>query len=182
MTDDPFRCRCVLCHDYGDRDEADRMDLTVIEHVQRHGWHVVMVPEDEVGPGFAYTVGLAHTHGGPELATFGLDVDVMHRILNTLGEKCAAGEALTDGQSHPDVVRGYPVVLRGIASGWYRTFFGQALGFYRRPPLPVLQVAWPDAEGRFLWEEQADRKYRESQPRLWLRPSDHPVGIWTTEL
>ncbi|WP_264201768.1 DUF4262 domain-containing protein [Streptomyces antimicrobicus] len=68
MTDAPFRCRCVLCHDYGDRDQVNRMDQTVIEHVQQHGWHVVMVPEDEIGPGFAYTIGLAHTHGAPELA------------------------------------------------------------------------------------------------------------------
>ncbi|MER8034866.1 DUF4262 domain-containing protein [Streptomyces hydrogenans] len=56
------------------------------------------------------------------------------------------------------------------------------MGFYRRPPLPVLQVAWPDAEGRFHWDDQADEKHRESQPRLWLPPSDHPVGRWTTEL
>ncbi|MEV4872222.1 DUF4262 domain-containing protein [Streptomyces syringium] len=63
MTDDPFQCRCVLCHDYGDRDEADRADLAISEDVQQHGWHVVMVPEDETGPGFAHTIGLAHTHG-----------------------------------------------------------------------------------------------------------------------
>ncbi|WP_330247056.1 MULTISPECIES: DUF4262 domain-containing protein [unclassified Streptomyces] len=67
MTDDPFQCRCVLCHDYGDRDE-DRADLTIIENVQQHGCHVVMVPEDEIGPGFAYTIGLSHNHGAPELA------------------------------------------------------------------------------------------------------------------
>ncbi|MGW7276636.1 hypothetical protein ACWGH5_39850 [Streptomyces sp. NPDC054864] len=53
MTADPFQCRCVLCRDYGDRDEADRMDLTIIENVQQHGWHVVMIPEDDIGPGFA---------------------------------------------------------------------------------------------------------------------------------
>ncbi|MFE9453549.1 DUF4262 domain-containing protein [Streptomyces sp. NPDC006739] len=76
MTDDRFQCRCVLCHDYGDRDEADRVDLAIIENVQQHGWHVVMVPEDEIGPGFAYTIGLAHTHGAPELAMFGLDIHV----------------------------------------------------------------------------------------------------------
>ncbi|WP_353940150.1 DUF4262 domain-containing protein [Streptomyces sp. HUAS MG91] len=108
MTDDPFQCRCVLCHDYGDRDEADR--------------------------------------------------------------------------SHPDVVDGHRVALRQVDRGWYRTFFGQAIGFYRRPPLPVLQVTWPDAEGRFYCDEQADERHRESQPQLWLPPSDHPVGIWTTEL
>ncbi|MER7930693.1 hypothetical protein ABTY96_47600 [Streptomyces sp. NPDC096057] len=44
MTDDPFQCCCVLCHDYGDRDVADRVGLTVIEHVQQHGWHVVVWP------------------------------------------------------------------------------------------------------------------------------------------
>jgi hypothetical protein len=182
MTDDPFQCRCVLCRDYGDRDEADSMALTVIEHVQQHGWHVVMVPEDEIGPGFAYTIGLAHTHGGPELAMFGLDVHAMHRMLNTLGEKSAAGEALADGQVHPDVVDGHRVALRQVDLGWCRTFFGQAIGFYRRPPLSVLQVAWPDPEGRFHWDEQVDVGHRESQPQLWVPPADHPVGIWTAEL
>ncbi|MEV6756720.1 DUF4262 domain-containing protein [Streptomyces sp. NPDC051214] len=182
MTDVPFECRCVLCHDYGDRDARDRMDLTVIEHVQQHGWHVVMVPEDEIGPGFAYTIGLAHSHGGPELAMFGLDIHAMHRMLNTLAEKSAAGEALAKGQSHADVVVGRRVVLRQVDRGWYRTFFGQALGFYRRPPVPVLQVAWPDAQGHFHFDEQAQESHRESQPQAWLPPRDHPAGVWTTEL
>jgi len=114
MTDDPFQCRCVVCHDYGDRAEADRMDLTIIENVQGHGWHVVMVPEDDIGPGFAYTIGLAHTHSAPELAMFGLDIHVMHRILNRLGEKSAAGAVLADGQRHRDVVDGHQVALRQV--------------------------------------------------------------------
>lgn len=133
MTDDPFRCRCVLCHDYGDLDEADRLGLTIIENVRKHGWHVVMVPEDDIGPGFAYTIGLSHTHGAPELAMFGLDVHAMHRVLNRLGEK-AAGSTLADGQKHPDVVDGHEVALRKVDLRWYRTFFGRAIGFYRRPP------------------------------------------------
>ncbi|MEU3282154.1 DUF4262 domain-containing protein [Streptomyces antibioticus] len=113
---------------------------------------------------------------------FGLDVRAMHRMLNRLGEKSSAGEAPADGQRHPDVVAGYRVALRQVDRGWYRTFFGQALGFYRRPQLPVLQVAWPDAEGRFHWDEQAGEGHRDSQPQLWLPPGDHPAGIWTTEL
>ncbi|MFE3940356.1 DUF4262 domain-containing protein [Streptomyces sp. NPDC059118] len=141
-----------------------------------------MVPEDEVGPGFAYTIGLAHTHGGPELAMFGLDVHAMHHMLNTFGEKSATGEALAGRHSHPDVVDGHRVALRQVDRGWYRTFFGRAIGFYWRPPLPVLQVAWPDTEDHFHWHEQADVRHRESQPQLWLPPSDHPVGIWTAEL
>ncbi|MFF3013660.1 DUF4262 domain-containing protein [Streptomyces sp. NPDC057939] len=182
MTDDPFRCRCVLCHDYGDRDAADGADLRIIENVGRHGWHVAMVPEDEIGPGFAYTIGLAHTHGGPELAMFGLDVHAMHRMLNRLGAMSAAGTVLTDGQRHSDVVDGRQVGLRQVDPRWYRTFFGRAIGFYRRPPFPVLQVGWPDVDDRFHWEEQAGARHQESQPQLWLPPGEHPVGIWTTEL
>lgn len=182
MTDGPFQCRCVLCHDYGDRDEADRVDLSIIENVQQHGWHVVMVPEDEIGPGFAYTIGLSHTHGAPDLAMFGLDVHAMHRMLNRLGAKSTAGAVLADGQRRPDVVDGHQVALRQVDLRWYRTFFGRAIRFYRRPPFPVLQVAWPDVDDRFHWDEQAEKRHRESQPQLWLPPSAHPVGIWTTEL
>ncbi|GGU43505.1 DUF4262 domain-containing protein [Streptomyces violascens] len=182
MTDDPFQCRCILCHDYGDRDEADHADLTIIGNVQQHGWHVVMVPEDEIGPGFAYTIGLAHTHGAPELTVFGLDIHAMHGMLNRLGAKAAAGAVLADGQRHPDVVEGHQAVLRSVDLRWCRTFFGRAIGFYRRPPIPMLQVAWPDVDDCFHWEEQAHESHRESQPQLWLPPSEHPAGVWTAEL
>jgi hypothetical protein len=182
MTGDLFQCRCVLCHDYGDRGDADQVDLTIIGNVQEHGWHVVMVPEDEIGPGFAYTIGLSHTHGASELAMFGIDVHVMHRMLNTLGEKAASGVLLTDGQEHRGVVDGRQVRLRRVDLRWYRTFFGRAIGFYRRPPFPVLQVAWPDVDGRFHWEEGVEQGHRKSQPQLWLPPGDHPAGVWTAEL
>ncbi|WP_267890856.1 DUF4262 domain-containing protein [Streptomyces sp. AS58] len=76
------------------------MDLTIIGNVQRHGWHVVMVPEDDLGPGFAYTIGLAHTHSAPDLAEFGLDIHVMHRMLNRLGQKSAAGARTQPGIGH----------------------------------------------------------------------------------
>ncbi|WP_037605052.1 DUF4262 domain-containing protein [Streptacidiphilus rugosus] len=182
MTSDPFLCRCILCHDYGDRDDADQVDRTIIAHVQEHGWHVVMVPEDEIGPGFAYTIGLAHAHGAPELAMFGLDIHEMYRMLDALGEKVASGTVLADGQEHRGVVRDRLVALKHADPRWYRIFFGWAIGFYRRPPLPVLQVAWPDVNDRFHWEQEVERGHRESQPQLWLPPGEHPVGVWTAEL
>jgi hypothetical protein len=182
MTVDPFHCRCILCRDYGDRDDADQVERAIIGNVQEHGWHVAMVPADEIGPGFAYTIGLAHTHGAPELAMFGLDVRGMHRMLNTLGEKAASGTVLVDGQEHHGVARDLAVRLRRADLRWYRTFFGRAIGFYRRPPFPVLQVAWPDTSGRFHWEEGVEQGHRDSQPQLWLPPAEHPVGVWTAEL
>ncbi|MEW2581339.1 DUF4262 domain-containing protein [Streptomyces syringium] len=106
----------------------------------------------------------------------------MHRMLNRLEEKSAAAAVLADGQKHPDVVDGHQVALRQVDLRWYRTSFGRAIGFYRRPPFPVLQVAWPDVEGRFHREEEAEERHRESRPQLWLPPGEQPVGIWTAEL
>ncbi|MGW0882501.1 DUF4262 domain-containing protein [Streptomyces sp. NPDC002671] len=96
--------------------------------------------------------------------------------------KAALGASLGDGQQHQGVVDGHQVALRNVDLRWYRTFFGRAMGFYRRPPFTVLQVTWPDAGGRFHWEGQAEQRHRESQPQLWLPPKEHPVAIWTSEL
>jgi hypothetical protein len=180
MPEDRPACLCVLCHDYGDRADADRMDLRMADQVRQHGWSVVMVPADDDGPGFAYTIGLWHSLGAPELALFGLEPGTMHTLLNDLGHKAAAGEVLAGGQRHRDIIETFPVALRQADLRWYRTFFGRAISFYRRPPFPVLEVVWPDAAGRFLWDPGTEPAYQVSQPQLWLRPADHPAGVWAT--
>jgi Domain of unknown function (DUF4262) len=182
MPDDHFVCRCVLCHDCDDRGEADRVDLRICEDIGQHGWHVIMVPEDDLGPGFAYTIGLAHSYGAPELAMFGLDVRLMHRALNVLAQEAANGLALADGEEHAGVLELYPVILRRADQRWYRTFFGRAIGFYQRPPLPVLQVCWPDRKGAFHWQSDSIEQNRQSQPQLWVPPAEHPRGVWTAEV
>ncbi|MER7719627.1 DUF4262 domain-containing protein [Streptomyces flaveolus] len=180
MPRDVPSCRCVLCHDYGDRGEADPMDRRTIQQVEEHGWSVVMVPADDEGPGFAYTIGLWHTHAVPELAMFGLDIQTMHLLLNTLGHKAAAGTPLEPDTECHGVIEDRPVILKPADLRWYREFFGGAISFYRRPPFPVLQAVWPDTDGRFPWQPGTPKQYRQSQPQLWLKPDEHPPGVWTT--
>lgn len=155
------------------------MDLRTVEQVEAHGWSVIMVPAGDEGPGFAYTIGLWHTHGVPELAMFGLDIQTMHVLLNALGRKAAAGVVLENGTERRDILEGRPVILKAVDLRWYREFFGGAISFYQRPPFPVLQAVWPDADGRFLWQPGADKQYQQSQPQLWVKPTEHPPGIWT---
>lgn len=112
---------------------------------------------------------------------FGLDVRIMHRLLNMLGEQISVGEHVEDGQQRLGVVRGYPVALKRVDLRWYRTYFGRTIGFYRRPPFRVLQVAWPDPGGHFHWQEESDERHRQSQPQLWLKPDEHPEGAWTVD-
>ncbi len=73
----------------------------------------------------------------------------MHRALNVLGQETANGITLGDGQEQAGVLEQYPVILRRADQRWHRTFLGTAIGFYRRPPLPVLQVCWPDSRRTF---------------------------------
>lgn len=113
---------------------------------------------------------------------FGLDIHLMHRALNLLAQQAANGLALADGQEHEGVLKRYPVILRRADQGWYRTFFGRAIGFYRQPPLPVLQVCWPDRKGAFHWQADSEEENRQSQPQLWVPPAEHPRGVWTAEV
>jgi hypothetical protein len=166
-------CRCVICHDYGDRDDYDAADHGVIENVKKFGWSVTGVPADENGPGWSYTIGRWHSLGEPELAMFGLDLRVMQSCLNILGHR----DGLADGQSHDDVVNGYPVRLRTVEPDWYRAFFGQAIWFYRRPPIPFLEVVWPNRDGAFPWDDGSL-----TQPHLWLAPTEHVRGVWTQDV
>ncbi|MEV5571286.1 DUF4262 domain-containing protein [Spirillospora sp. NPDC052269] len=180
MTPDQAVCRCVLCHDYGD--ENDPITEQTIRQVREHGWQVILIPADDLGPGWAFTIGLWHNHRSPELAMFGLDVKLMHRMLNGLAQNALNGRPAEDGQERDDVIDGYPVALKAVGHPWYKAFFGTAIKFYRRPPLPVLQVVWPSEQGAFPWDPESDEAHRGLQPQLWLDPSDHPAGPWTQDL
>ncbi|WP_076435288.1 DUF4262 domain-containing protein [Microbispora rosea] len=151
------------------------MDRHTVEHVRSRGWSVTMIPEDDLGPGFAYTVGLWHTYRSPELAMFGLDVHFMHELLNRLGDGVATGKPVEAEQERYDLIARHPVVLKQVDLRWYREFFGQAISFYRRPPFPVLEVVWPDPDGRFPWHPDCAEQYRELQPSLWLWPGDQRI-------
>jgi hypothetical protein len=71
------------------------------------------------------------------------------------------------------------VVVRPVDESWYPDLFGMGMHFYRRPPLPMLQLIWPDRHGRFPWEPDVGERCRTYQPMLWLPKDDHPPSMWT---
>jgi hypothetical protein len=182
MSDGRPQCNCIIDHDYGDRDRMDNFELRTIVHISEYGWSVVLEHGDDGGPGWAYTIGLWHSHRAPELGMFGGDVYEMEAILNTLGRQAAEGDPPADGDRRPDVVRGQTAAFRTVDPRWYKAMFKGALSFYRRPPLPFLQVVWPNPEGLFPWQPGTELPFRHSQPWLWLAPTQHPRGAWTRHL
>jgi hypothetical protein len=177
----------------------DEQDRRVIDTVVKHGWQVIMVAEgagcddpdhddhvnhdhvddDHVAaPAFAYTIGLGHRFGHPELLMSGLDHRLMHRCLNGIAQRVMDGLRLAPGDSIEDVLAGVPVAVEQVTdlalaetvtwSGW----------FHRRPP-EALAIVWPDRNGVFGWQPGAPEILDDLQPAGWRVPIAHTGGLAT---
>lgn len=167
------RCDCWLCagEDPARLDEYDR--ITAV-HVKEHGWSVTAVAADHESPGWVYSVGMWHTMGTSEVSMFGLRVQDMHHWVNEVG---ALGRSLRPGELIHGVLPGHPLMVRPVDDSWFPDLFGFAMDFYRHPPVPMVQLVWPDRHGVFPWEPGS--RCRVEQPSLWLPRDDHPPGVWT---
>lgn len=183
-------CDCQIC-----RPEAayDVLDRQTIDCVLEHGWQVMSVATDaactdpdhvdhsvddhgDPGPAFAYTIGLGHRFGHPELLVSGLDHRVMHRALNAVARRISNGLRLTPGDVLEDVLAGVPVAVEQVShegrsetviwSGW----------FHRQEPEAVALV-WPGRSGIFAWQPGGHEDLDELQPRAWRVPIEHLGGL-----
>lgn len=179
MTRSADGCRCVICDLANGHSGRPAFDETLIANIGEHGWGVIMIPAGPASEGWAFTVGLWHTHGLPDLAMFGLDINVMQSCLNLAVDRLLAGTPATAGTRVEGVLTDYPVLLENADPAWYRAFFGTALGFYQATTgLRFLQALWPDNAGVFPDELTFDQRLRDRQPSLWLHPLDHAPGPW----
>ncbi|GAA4885054.1 DUF4262 domain-containing protein [Kitasatospora terrestris] len=187
MTDRPATppCPCVLCDPAASatprarRHRAEHWS-SEMAHVRDHGWHVVGVGGGGEVPNWAFTVGLWHSHRIPEVAMFSLELQGLMHWVDAAAAQLRDGASTEPGTLLPDVIDGYRVEVRPVDDSWYRPLFGTAVGFYRRSPVPFVQLLWPDREHRPPLDGRASAGCR-SQPGLWLPVDEHPKGVWTDE-
>lgn len=182
-------CDCQICRPEESYDEWDRR---TIDTVLAHGWQVVLVAEDsgctccddpdhhdhadqgdtETGPAFAYTVGLRHRVGHPELLMSGLDHRVMHRALNRVAQRVLSGRRLAPGDVMEDVLAGVPVAVEQVTETALRETVTWSGWFHRRKP-EALAIVWPDRSGVFAWQPGGAAVLDELQPPGWRLPIAH---------
>ena len=176
-------CDCHACRPEPSYDE--RADGDTIETVLRHGWQVLVVgsggcdccapaaaPDDltdDSGPTFAYTVGLGHRAGYPELLMSGLDASLMHRALNRLAQRVLDGRRYQPGDVVEGVLGGVPVVLAAASAAGLAETVTWSGWFHRRPP-EALVVVWPTTSAIFAWQPGAPGVLDELQPIGWREP------------
>lgn len=163
-------------HDMDAKTQAwiDQHDAFVAETVRRYGWYIAYIggtecacPDcDGEGPDavpFAYTVGLfglAH----PELLVFGLDQTTTANILNGLGDEIRSGRPLVPGELLGFEEWPHRMVPELVPNPGDIVF--EANRYYQRPAehsVPLLQLSYDDAAGRFPWDDGFDAP--EMQPR-----------------
>jgi hypothetical protein len=178
---DPDRvCHCLL-HEPVEGQEAsfNDHDRKLIEDVEMHGWHLVMIATDATTEGWVFSVGMWHTLASPELAIFGMQANHAANVLNQIGDRVRAGQGIGPDVVVADVLEeGRTVGFRAVDDSWYRPMFGYATWFGQLPPLPIAQAVWSDRDGRFPWDEDADPDGA-SQPSLWIPADQHPIGPWS---
>jgi hypothetical protein len=145
---------------------ADEGDRKVLADVREHGWHVVKVPDENESPGWAFSIGLHHSFSHPEIIIVGLPLDVMHRIINTIGSLIRTGRRFEHGVRSTNVVDDYTCAFSTVAPCWYAPLLGYAIWFYRGSHFPVLQCEWPDRDGRLPDDPRFNASLLHAQPLL----------------
>jgi hypothetical protein len=183
-------CDCHICRPDASYDALDRR---TIDAVLQHGWQVIMVAadagcsspdhqdhasddHDPHGPSFAYTLGLGHRLGHPELLMSGLDHRVMHRALNDVARRIMNGRPVAPGDFLEGVLAGVPVAVEEVTDEGLRDAVTWSGWFHRRKPA-ALALVWPDRSGVFAWQPGAPDILDELQPRGWRVPIEHTGGL-----
>ena len=140
----------------------------LIADVQQHGCHILNVAGDDRAD-FSYSVGLYLTFAHPEILVIGLAGEKAMQLINLARDLIAGGARFADGQVSTDLVRGCPVTFVAVEPEHYADRVGFASWFYESLPprgFPLLQLVWPDREGRFPWDAAFDQALRAQQPVL----------------
>lgn len=142
-------------------------DQKVIDDVAEYGWHVMKVLDRPDTPEWAYSIGLHRNFTHPEILVFGLDVDLMHSMINSIGEDVRSGKGFEIDRSYPDLIEAYSCTFKNVDPMWYESFLGFATWFYDGTDFPVLQCFWPNFEANFPWEPGFNRELSWAQPLLF---------------
>ena len=149
--------------------ELDDSDHRVLRDVDEHGWHAVVINDQEPSP-FVFGVGVMHTLDHPDLIMFGLDVTLMHGLLWGVYREIARGRRFDGDCLYDGVLEGFAIATRRAHPSWHPHYLGYAQWHRRylhaRGTLQAVQLVWPDKAGLFPWDDGCHSSVVALQPRL----------------
>jgi Domain of unknown function (DUF4262) len=150
------------------RQPEEEADEILFRNVRTHGCHIIRIPSDEQGPGYAFSIGLFANYCHAELIVFGVDRNHEAGVINDVRDRVAAGRTFAAGDVCGDLRADRCACFVEVPLQAYQDYLGTAIWFYAKSPrpFPCLQIVWPDLAGRFPWEVGCDERVKRSQPVL----------------
>jgi hypothetical protein len=153
-----------------ERPVRDETEQKILEDIERHGWSVICILEDASGPSFVYSIGMMHTLNHPEIIIFGLDIDLMWRMVNGIGDDIQNGRTFTERGLYEEILEGFACRIEPVDDSHHPTYLGYAM-WHRRHigqigTLQAVQCLWPDRNGRFPDEPGCHPEVVRLQPLL----------------
>ena len=145
-------------------------DRKLLNDISEFGWHTtgVFASRGEQGPEFAFSVGLFHSFGHPEVVLFGLPLERCIKVVNVIGTEVKAGRHYESDHDYGDVLQEpYRCAFKEVHQSHYRDHVGYALWFYEDNRFPLLQCFWPDKQGLFPWDDECNDHVKRAQPLLF---------------
>ena len=149
----------------------DDSDRQVLRDIEAHGWHGVLIEDDEPST-YVFSVGVLHTLDHPEFVMFGLDAKLMHQVIWGAYRFVQGGRRFETEGLYEDLLEWYAVAIRTVHLSWHAHYLGYAQ-WHRRyvgktGSLRAVQIVWPDKAGLFPWEPGCHPSVIALQPRLDL--------------
>ncbi|MFZ0885590.1 MAG: DUF4262 domain-containing protein [Candidatus Acidiferrales bacterium] len=146
-------------------------DVKVLADIREPGWHVtgVFAAKDETGPEWAFSIGLFHSFGHPEVIVLGLKLNACINVINEIGQQVKTGKRYQTNEDYEDILNApYKCAFRTVERTHYRDYLGYALWFYENDPFPTMQCFWPDKTAKFPWDEGCNAFIKDAQPFLFI--------------
>ncbi|HLQ39190.1 MAG TPA: DUF4262 domain-containing protein [Planctomycetota bacterium] len=152
-------------------DDLDDEQRTVLANIAEYGSHIVHTTMARHGTPYAYTIGLTHRFGHPEIVICGLDEAQAESLLELVTEDVAEGKRFEPGRDYDGLLHGYPAKFRALSAVRVAEYLGVARWAYDGAPFTALQLFWPDKQGRFPWHPDVRERFKELQQVLGEDPA-----------
>ena len=147
-------------------DELSENDKQLVNNIEIYGWHVIKVMEDEIGPGFGYSIGLFKTFGHPEIIIIGLELDLIHLLINNIGEDIRNGKTFQAGQYYPGIIESVNCFFTSVDKKHYAEYVSYAQWYYKDVEFPLLQCVYPIVKTIYPWQSDWPKEIKNQQPIL----------------
>jgi len=146
--------------------ELTDVDKQVLSDIEQYGLHIVHVLADDKGPGFGFSIGLFHNFKHPEIIFIGLQQELIHSLINDIGEAIKKGKRFDPFTYSPDILEGFECYFIPVDKANYADYLGYAHWFYKGNDFPVLQCIYPTTKGVYPWQEGWPERLKQTQPIL----------------